>query len=201
MNKAIILSLLFFSIHLPSIGQEKNNSSFLNNTIIEVAITYELFGGIGTIVKGKKKILNSKHFEGYLGLSLQFSHQSETNKFSDGVKGYNQDLGVYVVSDWIYYPFKSKKIFIGLEPFHGITNLRSKGTLKIQRYDISENYSNSYTYFNYGTTQKIGYNFGRVSTSLFAMISSKGLLDNGRTRFGDSDSKVFFGINFGYALK
>jgi len=204
MHKRKITTLLILILFQTSIafGQNENTKSFWSNSKIELSGTYELFGeGLGFIVKGKKESFSKKHFEGFLGLAFQFSHQSETDKYLNGVKGYNNDFGMYAIYDLVYYPFKTKKIFIAIEPFIGVTNLKSKGTLEISNYDIYEKYSNSYTYYNSGTTQKIGYNFGQVSGDVFVMISSKGLLDNGRKRLGDSDSKIFLGINISYTLK
>lgn len=199
-NTIVISILILFRIS--AFGQDEKANPFFANSRVELLGTYEPFGGgLGTIAKGKKQILNSKHFEGFLGLAFQFSHQSETDKYLTGVDGYNNDIGIYIVSDLVYYPLKTKNIFIGLEPFIGLTNLKSKGGLEISQYDIYEKYSNSYTYINYGITPTIGYNFGKLSVSFFSMISLKGFLDKGRTRLGDSDSKIFFGISLSYKLK
>jgi len=199
MHKLIIFTILIFS-HISVFGQS-NSDSFWSNSRVALLGSYEPFaGGIGFIVKGKKEFFNSKHFDGLVGLAFQFSRQSETDKFLVGIDGYNHDIGIYIVSDIIYYPFSSKKIFTGLEPFIGLTNLKTEGELIIPNYDIVEQYSNSYTYVNYGITPTIGYDFGKIDVGAFAMISAKGLLDSGRTRPGDSDSKIFFGISIGYKL-
>lgn len=157
-------------------------------------------GGKGLIIKGKRQILNTRKFDGYSGLAAQFTRDLET-KFSDNVDGYTQDLGLYIVSDWLFYPLRSKTLFLGLEPFVGVTNLKSKGTLNLEDFDISDAYSNSYTYFNYGATLSIGYDFGRFSTNVFATSSLKGILDSGRFRPGDVDSKILAGLNLGYTLR
>ena len=169
---------------------------------IELSGTYELFGGgHGFIAKGKTQILNKKHFEFYHGIAYQQSHQFRTDKLLNGVKGYNSDLGIYWLFDIQIYPFKNKKVFTSLESFIGPTTIKSKGTLDLPKYNIYESYSNRYTYLNYGITQSIGYNFGKINASLFTMVSLKGFIDNGRTRPGDSDSKIFLGLNLSYRIK
>ncbi|GGX12162.1 hypothetical protein [Aquimarina muelleri] len=202
MKKNIIILSILFLIQIESYGQDQNSKHFWTNSRIELLGSYELFGGgIGFIAKGKKEIFNLKHFEGFAGLAFQYSYQSETNKLLTGIKGHNSDVGMYTVFDIILYPFKTKKVFTGLEPYLGLTTLKSDGVLEIPKHNIYEDYSNSYTYLNYGITQTIGYSFKRINTSLFAMLSLKGILDKGRTRPGDSDSKIFFGFNISYKLK
>lgn len=202
MLKKIILGLILLFIQINTNGQEQDSTNIGKDRRLEILSSYQLFGGgFGFIVKGKREILHSKHFEAYAGLAYQTSYQFETDVLLNGVTGYQRDLGIYLVTDLMYYPFKTKKVFTGLEPYVGLTVLKSKGTLVIPEYGIDEVYTNRYAYLNYGTTQTLGYNFGRVSVSLFTMLSLKGLLDQGRTRPGDSDSKIFVGINLGFKLK
>ena len=202
MLKKIFLGVILLFIQIQTNAQEQDSTNIRKNRRLEILSSYQLFGGgFGFIIKGKKEILHSKHFEGYTGLAYQKSYKIETDVLLNGVTGYQRDLGIYLVTDLMYYPFKTKKVFTGLEPFVGLTVLKTKGTLVIPEYDIDEVYTNNYAYLNYGTTQTLGYDFGRVSTSLFAMLSLKGLLDQGRTRPGDSDSKIFVGINLGFKLK
>lgn len=202
MKKNIIILSILILIQIKSYGQDQDSKKFWTNSRIELLGTYELFGsGIGFIAKGEKEIFNLKHFEGFTGLAFQYNYQSETNKLLTGIKGYTSDVGIYTVFDILLYPFKTKKVFTGLEPYIGLTTLKSDGVLEISKHNIYEDYSNSYTYLNYGITQTIGYSFKRVSTSLFTMLSLKGFADKGRTRPGDSDSKIFLGINLTYKLK
>lgn len=203
MKNIILLFSTFYMIQTSSFAQEKKSKKWWPTLdCVELLGTYELFGnGYGFVAKGKSQILDTNHFELYHGIAYQQSHQFIKDKLLTGIKGYNSDVGVYFVFDMMLYPFKTKNIFTSLEPYAGLTILKSKGTLDIPKYHIHESYSNRYTYLNYGITQTFGYNFGKISTSLFAMVSLKGYLDNGRTRPGDSDSKIFLGINFSYRIK
>ncbi len=201
MKNALIIIFVLLSNSLVSWGQESANSIFQKKVKLEAAFVIDPFyDGNGALLKVKKEVASKKHFEGYAGLSAQFLRNSE-DKFSSSVDGYTRDLGLNIVTDWLYYPMKSKNVFVGLEPFMGLSTMKSDGTLSIPEYQVSESYSNKYSYFNYGATLSIGYDFGRMSTNIFTMASLKGLLDGGRTRPVDSDSKLLFGINLGYKLK
>lgn len=197
----ISIFLISFLINLNIDCQNQKN--FWTNSRVELLLSYDMINqSIGTIIEGKKQIWNRNHFEGYSGLALEYLYQEEKNKYLDyGLNGHDRDLGIYGVSNCIYYPFNKKTFFIGLEIFIGITNFKSKGSLKMPKHDINKTYKNSYTYFNYGITPMIGYNFGRVSTSLFSKSSLKGILDSGRNRFGDNDSRFLVGLNIGYQFK
>lgn len=200
MKKIIII---LFILHLSAFGQDKTSKTWWPTLDrLELFTSYEIFGGgFGVIAKGKSQILSKKHFELYHGIAYQYSYQSETDKLLNGVKGYNSDVGVYLVFDAVVYPFKTKKVFTSLELFIGRTTLKSKGTVNIPEYNIHESYYNKYSYLNYGLSQTLGYNFGKIRASLFTMISLKGLIDKGRTRPGDSDSKIFAGINLSYKIR
>jgi hypothetical protein len=199
-NNFVIFIILLLNSAL-CLGQERNNSILFEKMQVEAAYIMDPFyKGNGALFKVKREVMNKKHLESYTGLSAQFMQNNE-DKFSANVDGYTRDLGLYLVSDWRYYPLKAKNVFIGLEPFMGVSTMKSQGSLSIPEHQVSEKYSNSYSYFNYGATFSVGYNFGRVSTNIFAMASLKGMLDGGRTRPVDSDSKTFVGINVGYKLK
>lgn len=183
-------------------SQESIKSPIWNNIKIEGAIILEPFlGGVGGLIKGKKQILTKKHFESEMGLSVLYAYQNETDQFSNYIDGYNRDWAFNLVIDWRYYPLNRKNIFIGVEPFSGLANLKTKGSFEITELDISENYENKYSYFNYGFSLLIGYDFGKLRINTFAMSSLKGVLDKGRSRLGDSDSKIYAGLNFSYALR
>lgn len=201
MKNNLVVFIILLSNSVLCLGQEKNNSILFEKMKVETAYMMDPFyDGNGALFKVKREVMNKKHFESYTGISAQFMQNNE-DKFSGNVDGYTRDWGLYLVSDWQYYPLKAKNVFIGLEPFIGVSTMKSQGSLSIPEYQISEKYSNSYSYFNYGATFSVGYNFGRVSTNIFAMASLKGMLDGGRTRPVDSDSKAFVGINVGYKLK
>jgi len=203
MQKKYIVTLLFLIVLLINTnGQTRNNQNFWTQTQVELSGTYDILNrSIGFMMKGKKEVFNSKHFEGYAGFAFQYSYQNETEKFLEqGLNGFNSDIGFHIVFDVEYYPFKHKKFFIGLEPFIGVTTLKSKGKLKIPEYNVSESYTNNYTYLNYGLTPKFGYAIGRFRPNIFIMIPLKGLLDSGRSRFGGMDSRLLLGMSISYAI-
>jgi len=155
----------------------------------------------GYIMKGKRFLFTSNHFDLLVGAAFQNSliYESE-NEFTDYVDGYTRDLGFYGLFDVKYYPFKKKKFYLALEHFAGVTNLKSKGDLTIPELDIDESYKHYYTYFNYGMNQSIGLQIKRVNIDAFVWLSLKGFLDEGRYRPADFDSRMFFGINAGYTF-
>lgn len=201
-KNVIIIFLLIVALKPAAYSQDNNTQDLWKNTRIGLSGTYDIFNkSAGFIAKGEKEIIRLNHFETYTGLAFQFSRQKEKGLYMEtGIEGGSNDIGFYGIFKLNYYPFKRKTLFIGLEPFLGITNFKSKGTLELPEYDIIESYSNSYTYFNYGLTPEIGYNFKRIETSIFTMISLKGVLDSGRNRLGDADSRILLGINFTYKL-
>ncbi len=204
MHKKYIVTLLFLIVLLINTnGQSRNNQKSWAITHVELSGTYDIFNrSVGFMTKGKKEVFSSNHFNGFAGLAFQYSYQNETDKFLEqGLNGFNSDIGFYTVFDVEYYPFKHKKFFIGLEPFLGVTTLKSKGKLKIPEYDVSETYANNYTYINYGVTPKFGYNIGRFRSNIFIMIPLKGLLDSGRNRFGGMDSRLLLGASISYTIK
>jgi len=202
-NKLILAFLLLAILQAKSYGQDNTIPGFWADARVGLSGVYDVFNkSAGFIGQGEKGVLNSNHFEGYSGIAFQFSRQNEEDMFMDsGINGGSNDIGFYTTFQLEYYPFKRKSFLLGLEAFAGVTNFKSEGTLELPEYDIRENYSNSYTYLNYGLTPAIGYNFGRISTSVFSMVSLKGVFDKGRTRIGDADSRIFLGVNLSYSLK
>lgn len=204
MHKIIILFfILLATLQVKSNDLDSISKGFWINTQVGLSVIYDALNkSTGFIAKGNKEFLNTNYFEGHAGFAFQFCHQNEKDMLiNSGIEGFTNDIGFYTIFNFKYYPFKRKTLLFGVEPFVGITNLRSRGTLELPKYDISESYFNSYTYINYGLIPKVGYDFGRICTDLFLMISLKGGLDNGRNRFGDMDSRILFGISISYKLK
>jgi hypothetical protein len=203
MYKYIILLILFLStVQINSFAQNSNDQGFWSNTRVGLSGTYDMsYKSAGFIAKGEKAVFNIDHFNGYAGVAFRFGRLNETDLLMDsGIEGGSSDMGLFATFSLDYYPFKRKRLYFGLESFVGLTNLKASGTLELPAYDISERYSNSYTYINYGLTPSIGYSFGKISTSLFALVSLKGALDHGRFRLGDPDSRILFGVNISYKL-
>lgn len=173
---------------------------------VELLHTYDVLNmsygfNYGFIAKGKFNFFNSKHLNLYCGMAHQYSYISESdNLFSDKVDGYTKDIGLYTVLDIVFYPFKKKTLYLSLEPFVGLTHLRSKGTLKMPHYGIVETYKNDYVYFNYGFTQGIGYTLGQFTIQASVWLSLKGFLDEGRSRPADFDSRFLIGLGASYSF-
>jgi len=203
MYKNFILTFFFIiSFHFWSVSQSERPKSKDSNIRLEFLGTYShSYKGKGFLFKAKKETLNTKRINIYSGFALQFSSQNESNLvLSRGVDGGNSNMGLYAICNLDYHPFKNRRFFLGLEPFMGVTYLRTMGSLTIPKHQVYESFSNDYVYFNYGITPSAGYNFGRVRVAAFSMASFKGVLDNGRTRPGDMDSRIFVGLLFGYNL-
>ncbi|MEN7551896.1 hypothetical protein AAG747_28525 [Rapidithrix thailandica] len=184
---------------------QTGKATFWSDSKVDFSIIFDPFNkpvhGGGLLVKWKKRWFKTKHFEGYTGLAVQYYYDEETDKLSTWVKGYNHDLSGYLVSEWIYYPFRACGVFLGIEPFAGITNLRSDGRLRFDRFNLYEEFTNTYTFFNYGVSQSVGYQLNNVHLSIFALASLKGYLDSGRTRPTDQDAKIFLGANVSLAIE
>lgn len=190
-----ILGFISIVVIFPLLSGAQNDNQLNRKIEIGFAIDPSL-GGSGIIIKTKKKVVNRRHFEGYAGFAGQF-HRNKETKFSRSVSGGTTDLGVYLVSDWLVYPFSSKHVFMGTEIFAGVTSLHTNGVLRLPDHSVTERYSHQYSYFNYGAALSLGYDFGRISTNVFINASLKGLLDKGRFRPMDTDSKGFTGLSIG----
>lgn len=196
MKKIIGFIIIVIVLPLFSVAQNVNRI----NKKVEFGFAIDpAQGGSGILLKAKQRLINTRHFDGYVGVAGQY-HRNKEKKFSESLNGGTTDLGVYLVSDCLLYPFSSKHVFIGAEGFAGITNFRTKGTLTLPEHSIAEKYSNQYTYFNYGVNLSLGYDFGRLSTNMFINASLKGFLDKGRFRPLDTDSKGFAGLSMGFKL-
>lgn len=200
----IIITLITFK----TIGQTQPSVKYPEKKKwrLELLFTQDILNtsygdNFGFVFKVKRPAFQKKHFDLYYGVCYQNSYIDETdNLFTKGIDGYTKDNGLYVVYELRYQPFQKKKFYVSLEPFIGLTHLKSKGTLRIPEHDVYQKYKNNYTYFNYGLSQSIGININDFSISGFAWGSLKGFLDNGRSRPADFDSRLFLGIGLGYSL-
>lgn len=206
MNNYLVVFSFFIALPFLVQAQNKNKESEQKRWKLELLYTQDILNtsygkNYGYIFKGKLTCLDSKHFTLSYGAAHQNSYIAETdNLFTDYVDGYTRDIGLYSIFDVTYYPFNKKKLYLSLEPFIGVTHLKSKGTLKIPQYSVYEKYKNDYVYFNYGFSQSLGYNINKFSVSAFAWVSLKGFLDKGRNRPADFDSRFFLGLGIGYTL-
>lgn len=184
----------------------QNNTNEMTTWKLELLTTYDFLNtsygtNNGFIAKGKYNLYHSKHFSFYTGIMHQNSYINERkNKFTKHTRGYTTDVGLYALTEIVYYPFKQRKFFMSIEPFVGATYLRSKGSLKIPAYGVSETYKNTYVYFNYGVSNSLGYRFGKISVQLSLWSSLKGFWDKGRFRPGDFDSRIFAALGVGYSF-
>ncbi len=203
MYKKHILTILFLTGLIGITKGQTTEQEFWTNSRIELSGTFDALNhSVGFMAKGKKELFNTRKFRGFAGFALQYSYQNETDKaLNQGLIGYNNDFGIYAVFDLEHAYFKSKKFFTGLEPFIGVTVLNSNGTLNLPDYEISEQYTNTYTYLNYGVTSKIGYKFGGFQPNIFFVVPLKGLFDKGRNRVGGMDSRILVGACVSYTLK
>ncbi|WP_156167075.1 hypothetical protein [Tenacibaculum mesophilum] len=155
----------------------------------------------GFVFKAKRKLLESKKITLMVGAAYQNSFINEDeNMFTGFVDGYTRDLSVVGLVDFSFYPFNKRRFYMSIQPFLGYTNLKSKGSLYIDYIGVYEKYKNSHSYFNYGMINSLGYTFNRVTITFDVWSSLKGILDSGRFRPGDFDSRLFFGIGVGYTL-
>jgi hypothetical protein len=194
---------LFISIAISqySLAQSSTNLFSIDNVHYDIGILFEPFGlGFGAIHKVSIKILDSDHFEGFVGLAWQHNH-SFKSIFETNISPLitSNDLSQYITNDLKYYPFKKKHFFIGIGVFIGLTHSITQGTLEIPAYNITESFYKEHTYLNYGSMQTIGWSFSKkIQLSLYSMISLKGLLDRGRARLSEVDSRFHVGINLGF---
>lgn len=155
----------------------------------------------GFVFKAKRKLLESKKITLMVGAAYQNSFINEDeNMFTGFVDGYTRDLSVVGLVDFSFYPFNKRRFYMSIQPFLGYTNLKSKGSLYIDHLSIYEKYKNSYSYFNYGMINSLGYTFNRITITFDVWSSLKGIVGSGRFRPGDFDSRLFFGMGVGYTL-
>lgn len=201
MKNSILSLLLALFISQHSFAQSSTNLFSIDNIHYDIGVLFEPLGlGFGAIHKVSIKILNSDHFEAFVGFTWQHNH-SFKSPFETNIKPLitTNDLGKYITNDLKYYPFKKKHFFIGIGAFAGLTHSVTKGTLEIPAHNITESFYNEHTYINYGSMQTIGWSFSKkIQLSLYSMISLKGLLDQGRSRLSEVDSRFHIGINIGF---
>jgi len=155
----------------------------------------------GVVFKVKRKIVEGRKITLMAGAAYQNSFINEDeNMFTDYVDGYTRDLSAIGLVDFSFYPFNKRRFYMSVQPFFGYTNLKSKGSLYIDHLGIYEKYKNSYSYFNYGLINSLGYTYNRVTITFDVWGSLKGVTDSGRFRPGDFDSRLFFGMGVGYTL-
>ncbi|MCO7184511.1 hypothetical protein NH341_03685 [Tenacibaculum sp. XPcli2-G] len=155
----------------------------------------------GFVFKAKRKLLESKKITLMVGAAYQNSFINEDeNMFTGFVDGYTRDLSVVGLVDFSFYPFNKRRFYMSIQPFLGYTNLKSKGSLYIDHLGVYEKYKNSHSYFNYGMINSLGYTFNRITITFDVWSSLKGIVDSGRFRPGDFDSRLFFGMGIGYTL-
>jgi|SRR5690554_389056 len=199
-----IVTSVLLCVILPNytIAQSKVNT-FIKNNNYEVAATTEPFiPSWGYLLKVSHDILNEKHFEGSLGLAFQNSYTIKTTfeKYMSSNTGVT-DYSLLLTNDWKYFPLRKKNLFIEVGIYGGLTSSVSKGSLSIPKYDIEEDYYNRHNYFNYGSMQTLGWRFKtRYELGVFSMISLNGILDSGRTRPAEFDSRFYVGLKFGCNL-
>lgn len=201
MKNTILFLLLSITTSQYNFAQSTTKLFDLNNVHYDVGLLFEPFGlGFGAIHKVSIKTLNSKHFEGLVGFAWHHNH-SFKSPFETNITPLitTNELSQYLTNDWKYYPFKKKHFFIGIGVFVGLTNSVTKGTLELPAHHITEHFYNKHTYLNYGAMQTIGWSFSeRIQLGFYSMISLKGLLDQGRSRLSEVDSRFHVGINLGF---
>ncbi|MEX2485138.1 MAG: hypothetical protein WED10_11280 [Brumimicrobium sp.] len=175
--------------------------TFMKNNNYEVMITMEPFGSsLGYLTKVSHDFLSKNHFEGSLGLAFQNSYTIKTK--IEKIMNPNTrviDYSLLLTNDWKYFPAKKKNLFIAIGLYGGLTSSISKGSLSLPAFNIEEEFYNRYNYFNYGSTQTLGWRFKtRYEFGLFSMISLNGFFDSGRFRPAEVDSRFYIGFIFGY---
>lgn len=202
LHKLVTSALLCVILPNYIIAQSKLKS-FIKNKNYEVVATAEPFiSSWGYLLKVSHDILREKHFEGSLGLAFQNSYTRKT-KFEKNMSSNSRvtDYSLLLTNDWKYFPFKKKNLFIEVGLYGGFTSSVSKGSLSIPKYDIEEDYYNRHNYFNYGSMQTLGWRFKtHYELGVFSMISLNGVLDSGRTRPAEFDSRFYVGLKFGCNL-
>lgn len=198
----IITSILFFQQN--SFAQTSTKFFLKDNLQFNFAILTEPFNtSIGTMHHISLKVFNSKHVESTIGVAHQ--HQVTFKSiYETSVKELitTTDAGFYLTTDCKFYPLKKKTLFATIGLFWGVTQSTTEGTVELPQYNISEYYYKRHTYMNYGSMQQIGWCFGeRIQLSLYSMISLKGLLDGGRSRLAEVDSRFLVGVNLGFTIK
>lgn len=196
MKNIIIIFLLYTPIYVGA------QSSMQDNMQYDIAFTAEPFGlGFGMVHNASFRFFNSQKIEGLAGLIFHHHHTFKT-ALETNISPFitMNDWSGYLSNEWKYYPMKKKTFFVGIGLFAGLTGSITKGALQIPERNLKVDFEKQYLYFNYGSTQKIGYSFSeKIQISLYAMISLNGLT-NGRFRLSDTDSRFLVGVNVGFKI-
>ncbi len=202
-NKSIIVGILLLTLQNSIVAQSKTNT-FFKNSDYEVMLTTEPFGSsVGILRKISKRFLDKNHFEGTFGAAEQDSYTFKT-KFEKNMGSDTRtvDKSLFLTQDWRYFPFQKKSLMLEVGLYGGVTRSVAQGSLSLPQYDIKEEYHDRYFYFNYGSVQSLAWNFKtHYQVGLFSMLSLKGILDSGRARPAEVDSRFFVGLKFGYRFK
>jgi len=180
---------------------QSNLCTFMKKNNYDILVTTEPFNySLGYLAKVSQDVLNKKHLESTLGLAFQNSYTFRTKI----EKSMSQDTRVtdhsfLLTNDWKYFPFSKKCLYVEVGIYGGFTSSISKGSLRLPEYDIEENYYNRHNYFNYGSIQSLGWRAkNHFELGVFSMISLNGILDSGRTRPAEIDSRFYIGLKFGF---
>lgn len=199
-NRIVIL-LLICGLQLPARAQ--GGKSCWEGVKAEISLPFLFPYPIGAAIKGKKMFFETPHLEGYYGIGLQQTYI--TTKIDKTALPFMDmsltNSGAYVLAEFDYFPFKSKHFFIELEPFMGITQFKTKSSIDLPGYQIVGDYTASYTFFNYGMTHGIGWQFDQLAVKADVIASYKGFFDKGRFRFGDFDTFLFPEISISWTFR
>lgn len=201
--KNISILAILLSLPFQILSQSKTAQFFTDRMHYDLAIVTEPFSlAVGAIHKASLKVWNTKHVECLFGIAYQHHHTFKSPyESSITATTTNNDIGFYLTNDWKFYPFKKKTFFAGIGLFWGVTESVSEGSLEIPAYNVSEKFYKKHTYMNYGSMQTFGWSFSeRIQVSLYSMISLNGILDSGRARPAEVDSRFLVGINLGFAI-
>ncbi|WP_027418628.1 hypothetical protein [Crocinitomix catalasitica] len=175
MKKFILFT--FCLIEQFSFGQQINKTSFISKTKFEFTTQSLLFfKPTGFMIRAKKEIFKTNHFEAHAGIGLRtFNLKFKKDATSLGDEQLYRSSGFSILTDFQYYPFKSKGFFIGIEPFIGVSRLKTKSSFKKTGLNVDVKHEFSTSFFDYGTNHSFGYSLNKWSLSANIMLSHRGL--------------------------